>query len=111
VKARLRRVAHRIFVPKQVRQGSSGDQKHRGEGLANGLELVVPTVVFTLLGLGLDSWLGTKPLFLIVGFVFGVAGTFASQWYKYQARSAALDAGQPWARNAVTASSTSRDAA
>jgi hypothetical protein len=77
---------------------TSGDQKHRGEGVAHGLELVIPTVALTLLGLGLDSLLGTKPIFLLVGFVWGVVGTFVSQYYKYRARSEALDAGKPWSR-------------
>jgi F0F1-type ATP synthase assembly protein I len=103
VKARLRRVLHRLFVPKQVRNATHGDTTHRGEGLAHGLELVIPTVVFTLLGLWLDSALGTKPLFLLVGFAFGVVGTFAAQYYKYRARSEALDAGKPWARSASIA--------
>jgi hypothetical protein len=89
VKTRLRRVLHRLFVPKQVRDGANAD-KHRGEGVAHGLELVVPTVVFTLLG--------TKPLFLLLGFVWGVVGTFASQYYKYKARSEAQEVGKPWAR-------------
>jgi F0F1-type ATP synthase assembly protein I len=81
-------------VPKQAR----GEHKFRGEGLANGLELVVPTVVFTLLGLWLDSEFGTAPLLLVVCFVFGVAGTFASQYFRYRARSAAHDEGKPWTR-------------
>jgi F0F1-type ATP synthase assembly protein I len=97
-----------LFVPKQARAAAHGDTTHRGEGLAHGLELVVPTVLFTLLGLGLDGALGTKPLFLIVGFVFGVGGTFASQYYKYRARSEALDAGQPWARAAAAESGRDR---
>ncbi len=79
---------------------SARDDRHRGEGLANGLELVVPTVVFTLLGLWVDSLLGTKPLFLVLFFVFGVVGTFASQYYRYRARSESLDAGKPWSRAA-----------
>jgi len=101
VRARLRRGLHRLFVPKAVRAGASGDHRHRGEGLAHGLELVVPTVVFTLLGLWLDHALGTKPLFLLVGFAFGAVGTFVAQYYKYRARSEALDAGKPWARSAA----------
>jgi len=104
VKTRLRRVLHRLFVPKQVRDGANAD-KHRGEGVAHGLELVVPTVVFTLLGLGLDALLGTKPLFLLIGFAWGVVGTFASQYYKYKARSEAQEVGKPWAREREKASS------
>jgi F0F1-type ATP synthase assembly protein I len=81
-------------VPKQAR----GDHKYRGQGLANGLELVVPTVAFTLLGLWLDSEFGTAPFLLLFCFVFGVGGTFASQYYRYQARSEAIDEGKPWSR-------------
>jgi F0F1-type ATP synthase assembly protein I len=95
VKARLRRVLHRIFTPPKT---AKWDQV-RGEGVVHGLEIVIPTVVFSLLGLWADSALGTSPLFLIVGFLFGVVGTFASQYYRYKARSEALDAGKPWARS------------
>jgi F0F1-type ATP synthase assembly protein I len=95
VKARLRRVLHRIFTPPNT---AKWDQV-RGEGVVHGLEIVIPTIVFALLGLWADSALGTSPLFLIVGFLFGAVGTFASQYYRYKARSEALDAGKPWARS------------
>jgi len=62
------------------------------------LELVAPAVLFALLGLWIDSALGTAPLFLLLLFAFGAAGTFASAYYRYRARSDALDAGKPWAR-------------
>jgi F0F1-type ATP synthase assembly protein I len=97
VKSRLRRIVHRLFVPRQAR---SDEHTYRGEAFTTGLELVVPTVVFTLLGLWLDSALGTTPLFLVVGLVFGAGGTFASQYYRYRARSEALDRGKPWSRSA-----------
>jgi F0F1-type ATP synthase assembly protein I len=95
VKARLRRVLHRIFTPPKT---AKWDQV-RGEGVVHGLEIVIPTVLFTLLGWWLDSALGTAPLFVIVGFFLGAAGTFASQYYRYKARSEALDAGRPWSRS------------
>jgi F0F1-type ATP synthase assembly protein I len=95
VKARLRRVLHRIFTPPKT---AKWDQV-RGEGVVHGLEIVIPTIVFSLLGLWADSALGTAPLFLLVGFVFGAVGTFASQYYRYKARSEALDAGKPWSRS------------
>ena len=94
MKPRLRRFVRWLFVPKAARS----EDKYRGEAFANGLELVVPTVGFTLLGLWADSAWGTAPLFLIIGFVFGAVGTYASQYYKYRARSAINDAGKPWAR-------------
>jgi F0F1-type ATP synthase assembly protein I len=95
VKARLRRVLHRIFTPPK---SAKWDQV-RGEGVVHGLEIVIPTVLFTLLGWWLDSALGTAPLFVIVGFFFGAGGTFASQYYRYKARSEALDQGKPWSRS------------
>ncbi len=95
MKARLRRALHRLFSPPKT---AKWDQV-RGEGVVHGLEIVIPTIVFALLGLWLDSTLGTSPLFLIVGFVFGAVGTFASQYYRYKARSEALDAGKPWSRS------------
>ena len=97
MKSRLGRFVHWLFVPKAARRQ---DNKYRGEAFASGLELVVPTVVFTLLGLWADSSLGTAPLFVIVGFLLGVSGTFASQYYRYRARSEALDEGKPWSRSA-----------
>ena len=51
MKPRLRRFVRWLFVPKAARS----EDKYRGEAFASGLELVVPTVVFTLLGLWADS--------------------------------------------------------
>jgi F0F1-type ATP synthase assembly protein I len=96
VRPRLRRFVHWLFVPRKART----EDKYRGEAFASGLELVVPTVVFTLLGFWADNSWGTAPLFLILGFVFGAVGTFASQYYRYRARSEIHDEGKPWARSA-----------
>jgi len=103
VKPRLRRFVRWLFVPKAARS----EDKYRGEAFASGLELVVPTVVFTLLGLWADSSWGTAPLFLIVGFVFGAVGTYATQYYRYRARSEINDEGKPWARAASKSASNS----
>ena len=40
---------------------------------AVGIAFVLAVVFGFLIGYGLDSWLGTSPLFLIVFFFFGVA--------------------------------------
>ena len=55
------------------------------------------------------AW-GTAPLFLIVGFVFGAAGTYANQYYRYRARSEINDEGKPWSRSTSkpTSDTTSR---
>jgi F0F1-type ATP synthase assembly protein I len=94
VKTRLQRAVKRIFIPASARPGH-----RRGEGFANGVEIIGPPVVLTLIGLWLDSALGTSPLFVIVLFLVGAGGTFASQYYQYQAKSRALDEGKPWSRN------------
>lgn len=104
MKTRLRRFVRWLFVPKAAR---SDNNKYRGEAFASGLELVVPTVVFTLLGLWADSSWGTAPLFLILGFVFGAIGTYVSQYYRYRASSEAHDEGKPWARSSSEPTSRS----
>jgi F0F1-type ATP synthase assembly protein I len=96
VKPRLRRFVLWLFVPRKARS----EDKYRGEAFASGLELVVPTVLFTLLGLWADRSWGTAPLFLVVGFLFGAVGTYANQYYRYRARSEMNDEGKPWSRSA-----------
>jgi F0F1-type ATP synthase assembly protein I len=93
-----------LFVPKAARS----EDKYRGEAFASGLELVVPTVVFALLGLWADSSWGTAPLFLILGVLFGAIGTYVTQYYRYRARSEINDEGKPWARS--TSAATPRSA-
>lgn len=44
-----------------------------GPGLQAGVEVVAGVGVGTLIGWGLDRWLGTMPLFLIVFFMLGAA--------------------------------------
>jgi ATP synthase protein I len=44
-----------------------------GTGLQAGIEVVAGVGVGVLIGWGLDRWLGTMPLFLIVFFMLGAA--------------------------------------
>ncbi len=44
-----------------------------GSGLQAGIEVVAGVGVGVLIGWGLDRWLGTMPLFLIVFFMLGAA--------------------------------------
>lgn len=41
-----------------------------------GVQLAVSIIIGFLMGLGLDRWLGTSPLFMLVFIVFGVAAGF-----------------------------------
>jgi hypothetical protein len=45
-----------------------------------------------------DGWLGLAPLFTIVLFLFGVAGTSYMTWFRYEAEMRRVEAGKPWAR-------------
>lgn len=47
-------------------------------------ELVLAPVILALLGLGLDRWIGTTPLFTIVLAVAGMVGSWAKQYYSYR---------------------------
>ncbi len=47
-------------------------------------ELVLAPVILALIGLGLDRWLGTVPVFTIVLAVAGMVGSWAKQYYSYR---------------------------
>jgi F0F1-type ATP synthase assembly protein I len=84
------------------------DTRHRkpavsrgyGDGLGQAIELIAAPVVLALVGLFIDSRLGTAPLFFLIFLVFGAAGSFAAAYYRYRDRSAALDKDKPWTRRA-----------
>jgi ATP synthase protein I len=48
------------------------------EGVQAGLELVLSILVGGAIGYGLDSFFGTKPLFMIIFFLMGTAAGFLS---------------------------------
>jgi F0F1-type ATP synthase assembly protein I len=53
-------------------------------GFSPGVDLISSVVAGLLLGLGLDWWLGTRPLFVILGVVAGFVSGFVKLW-KYSA--------------------------
>jgi ATP synthase protein I len=57
------------------------DAENVNNGIRAGAELVVTIGAGVLIGYGLDSWLGTKPIFLIV---FLLAGVFAGFFNIYR---------------------------
>lgn len=56
-------------------------------GFSSGVDLISSVVAGLLLGLGLDWWLGTNPVFTVIGIVAG----FASGFYKLWQLSAVLE--------------------
>jgi hypothetical protein len=53
--------------------------------LGKGMDLALVTLVFLGIGWGLDRWLGTQPLFMIVLVVLALVGQFVKLWYDYDA--------------------------
>ncbi len=45
-----------------------------------GFYILVPLLVCTFLGFQADRWLGTKPIFLLIGLGFGVVSAFYNLW-------------------------------
>ncbi len=52
-------------------------------GMSHGAELAGGIIVFFLIGFGIDSWLGTTPVFMIGLTVFSVIGQFVKIYYSY----------------------------
>ena len=52
-------------------------------GVSQGAELAVGILVFFLIGLGIDTWLGSTPGFMIGLTVFAVVGNFVRMYYSY----------------------------
>ena len=55
-----------------------------GSGYAVGLNLLSSVLVGVAIGLGLDKWLGTAPLFIIVFMFLGMAAGLRSIWFYMQ---------------------------
>jgi hypothetical protein len=88
--------------------GSVSARRHRvayptyeNDALAHGIALVAVPVLLGLLGAWLDGFAGTRPILLLAFAAFGVAGSFASAYYRYEAKIARNDEGKPWARKAA----------
>tara|TARA_Y100001970_G_scaffold255323_1_gene331918 strand:+ start:110 stop:400 length:291 start_codon:yes stop_codon:yes gene_type:complete len=67
----------KIEKSKLQNQDSEKNNKNKGVFLGNafklGTELVAAVAVGTIIGFILDNWFGTKPILIIVFFLFGAA--------------------------------------
>ena len=59
--------------------------------VSQGTEFVGTLVVFFLVGLGLDVWLDTKPVFMIALSVFSLVGQFVKMYYVYSGQMERLE--------------------
>ena len=55
-------------------------------GIGRGMEFAVMVLLFFGAGYALDSWLDTKPIFMIIFVVLAIVGQFASLYYGYDER-------------------------
>ncbi|MCR9174466.1 MAG: AtpZ/AtpI family protein [Alphaproteobacteria bacterium] len=60
-----------------------------------GVELVAGVVVGGAIGYGLDRWLGTSPLFLIVMFFLGAGGGMMNVWRAAMGQGLAVGYAEP----------------
>lgn len=61
--------------------------------------MVITPLLFVLLGLFLDSKLGTEPVVAVVLGVFSVVGMFLVTYYEYKAKMERVEEGKPWRRS------------
>ena len=63
--------------------GRSGFVPDRGSvtgGFSSGMDLISSVLAGLMLGLGLDWWLGTRPLFIVIGVIAGSVSGFYKLW-------------------------------
>ena len=65
----------RLKIAKSKLQNEKSDKKgvFLGNAFKLGTELIAAVIVGTIIGFILDNWFGTKPLLIIVFFLFGAA--------------------------------------
>ena len=65
---------------------------------SGGFELAFVAAIFGGLGLLVDRWMGTTPVFGLVFFLVGIVGTVVKLWLGYDQQMKRLEGEGPWAR-------------
>ncbi len=74
---------NKLIVPKKPQIAS--------DSLGRGTEIAVSVLVFTLIGLALDSAFDTRPWFTIGLVIFSTVGSFVRMYYSYNAQMVSLE--------------------
>jgi F0F1-type ATP synthase assembly protein I len=80
--------------PKIVRRlaGKPRPAENSAGGLGHGAEMAFGVLVFFLIGLAIDYFVGTTPLFMIVMTIFSCVGNFVKMWFGYDTQMKRLEA-------------------
>jgi hypothetical protein len=75
-------------------------QLNRGynDGMARAIEVVATPLVFGGVGLLVDGWAGTRPLFTLVLATVGVVGIFVKMWLGYDREMRDHESKAAWTR-------------
>ena len=71
-----------------------------GDGLTRAVELVLTPLVFAGIGYGVDSLVGTRPVFMVGLAVVALLGMIARFWYGYDHEMRQHEASASWRRGA-----------
>ena len=88
----------RSFLPKSLRPKAFVPKPKPGytDALSTSLTFVLGPLMFGLLGAFLDGIFGTGRVFTVLLAIIGLIAVATTIYYRYQAASAAEDAGKPW---------------
>jgi predicted lipid-binding transport protein (Tim44 family) len=92
------RPASRSLIPQRLRAKSLVPKPKPGytDALSTSLTFVLGPLLFGLFGAFLDGLFGTGRVFTVLLAVIGLISVATTIYYRYQAASAAEDAGKPW---------------
>jgi F0F1-type ATP synthase assembly protein I len=96
------------LVPSQekIAEASRSDQT-----LGKGMDFALVVLVFLGIGWGIDSWLDTRPAFMIGLVVFAVVGQFIKMYYDYKLAMETHEAERAEKARAKSASKAASNAA
>ncbi len=91
-----KRLIPKRLIPKSLRVKSLVPKPGYTDALTTSLTFVLGPVLFGLLGRVLDGIFGTGRVFTVLLAIVGLIAVATTIYYRYQAASAAEDAGKPW---------------
>ena len=74
-----------MILPVDPDRNDRSSLRGNANALNRAFEFALTTAIFAAAGYGLDRWLGTSPLLVIVLSLLGVIGQFVRSWFVYEA--------------------------